>query len=81
MGFQNLVAHYCNLSVFFNIIEIYGYGKMKLGYRSSNSNRPNGSPWKYLKSYTAHVRAGGGGEDGVEGRHTEFAHQISAKSN
>ena len=22
------------------------------GYRSSNSNSPNGSPWKYLKSYT-----------------------------
>ena len=27
--------------------------KILWGYRSSNSNSPNGSPWKYLKWYTA----------------------------
>ena len=37
-----------------DIIELdnYCHSKIKSGYRSSNSNSPNGSPWKYLKSYT-----------------------------
>ena len=39
-------------SSLFNIIELYGHNKIKSGYRSSNLNSPNGSPWKYLKSYT-----------------------------
>ena len=38
----------------FDIIELDNYclSKIESGYRSSNSNSPNGSPWKYLKSYT-----------------------------
>ena len=43
-----------NFSVFY-IIKIYGHDhddKIWSGHRSSTSNGPNGSPLKYLKSYT-----------------------------
>ena len=41
---------------FLDIIEIHGYDKIYSGNRSSNSNTPNGSAWKYLKSYTVQQR-------------------------
>ena len=47
---------YWNLELSFSsIIEEHGHYKFQSesGYRSSNSNSENGSPWKYLKSYTA----------------------------
>ena len=37
---------------FLDIIEIHCYDKIYSGYRTSYSNSPNGSAWKYLKSYT-----------------------------
>ena len=40
------------VSQFFIISEIYGHDQIYSGYRSLNSNSPNGSAWKYLKSYT-----------------------------
>ena len=43
---------YWNFLFFFDIIEIYGHDNIESGYRSSHWNSQNGSPWKYLKSYT-----------------------------
>ena len=58
MGSQNLVPHLgIETFSFFDIVEISGRDKIWSGYRSSNSNSPNGSPWKYLKSHTGIVIA------------------------